>query len=112
MPFGPCEVSKTVNNCHVHCMYVWYIKRISVLHAGGAEVEGEIPEEMRAQFQPLQCVFPRCPEHAANGRKQLYCAGCYVPYCSQDCQKVHWREHKTACMALAAERQRVQEPHA
>lgn len=37
--------------------------------------------------------------------KFFTCGGCRTKsYCSGDCQKLHWKEHKTACKAAAADR--------
>ena len=39
-----------------------------------------------------------CGQHI---RKNRWCAGCYsANYCSKQCQKAHWREHKQVCISL------------
>jgi len=58
---------------------------------------------------PTACNNPHCSNLAGpselllvSGRGNM-CAGCRVArYCSRDCQRQHWKQHKPACKALAA----------
>jgi len=39
----------------------------------------------------------------AGGSRMLRCARCQISfYCSPECQRIHWRSHKTICNAMAA----------
>ncbi|KAF9040246.1 hypothetical protein BDZ89DRAFT_1110010 [Hymenopellis radicata] len=47
------------------------------------------------------CAFPDCPhrQRGYEGHKMKVCAKCrYVRYCSKDCQRSHWRTHKSRCI--------------
>jgi len=58
---------------------------------------------------PTACNNPRCSNLSGpselllvSGRGNM-CAGCLVAhYCSRDCQRQHWKQHKPVCKALAA----------
>jgi len=58
---------------------------------------------------PTACNNPRCSNLSGqselllvSGRSNM-CAGCLVArYCSRDCQRQHWKQHKPVCKALAA----------
>jgi len=58
---------------------------------------------------PTACNNPRCSNLSGpselllvSGRGKM-CAGCLVArYCSRDCQRQHWKQHKPVCKALAA----------
>jgi hypothetical protein len=50
------------------------------------------------------CVFNFCArcEQGGKEKKMKYCSRCGVyPYCSRECQKVHWKEHKKVCTPSA-----------
>jgi hypothetical protein len=48
----------------------------------------------------VACARPGCSA-ASDAVRLLQCCGCRkVSYCSCDCQKLHWREHKAACFAV------------
>ncbi|KZV81644.1 hypothetical protein EXIGLDRAFT_370888 [Exidia glandulosa HHB12029] len=54
-------------------------------------------------YQRRACGRPACSvTERETGRKLSLCAGCrIIRYCSQDCQKQHWRSsHKSVCSAL------------
>ena len=44
----------------------------------------------------LRCALPSC---ARSDCKLLKCARCGQRYCSVDCQREHWRDHKRDCVA-------------
>lgn len=47
-----------------------------------------------------------CGGCAARGEHFKFCAACRaVSYCSAECQKAHWKEHKAACRAAVAARE-------
>lgn len=68
-------------------------------------------------FQNLQHIQPRLPTHDSEqcGGEKAQCACCYdvscihkmkrcgacrqIRYCSPDCQREHWGEHRTWCMS-------------
>ena len=61
---------------------------------------GAAAAEARAQGQ-WACERPGC---GALGGGLRRCAGCGgVKYCSTECQRAHWRDHKTACRATQAQ---------
>ena len=58
---------------------------------------------------PCACNNPACSQLARPLELQLVngcscmCAGCLVAhYCSRDCQRRHWKQHKPVCQAIAA----------
>jgi hypothetical protein len=49
-------------------------------------------------------VFQYCAgcEKGGKERKMVFCSRCGVcPYCSRECQKAHWKEHKEVCSPSA-----------
>ena len=71
------------------------------------EAEGLLSAEDIKQANPLMCVNPGCPRHPAYDRKQQFCTVCRAPYCSRNCQKAHWPEHKLRCKAAAARTEQI-----
>jgi hypothetical protein len=58
---------------------------------------------------PCACNNPSCSELAGPlelqlvNRRSCMCADCrVVRYCSRDCQRRHWKQHKPVCRAIAA----------
>lgn len=52
-----------------------------------------------------ECYNPYCknPKSSSNGADLSTCAGCKkVRYCSKDCQKQHWKDHKLYCKHVAS----------
>ncbi|KZW01253.1 hypothetical protein EXIGLDRAFT_693391 [Exidia glandulosa HHB12029] len=48
------------------------------------------------------CVCQDCPQTGALGAKLLRCGRCLdATYCSKECQKSDWKEHKTRCVPAA-----------
>lgn len=50
-----------------------------------------------------RCCNPECPlpYRKFERKKQLYCTACGVAeYCTPDCQKVHWPQHKQLCNTM------------
>lgn len=43
-----------------------------------------------------------CEAGTCNKRAKKACGRCGTLYCSEDCQKLHWAEHKSECKGLAA----------
>jgi hypothetical protein len=58
---------------------------------------------------PYCCNNPSCrtvsgpTEQSTVGGRSCICAGCLTArYCGRSCQRLHWKQHKPACKALAA----------
>lgn len=52
------------------------------------------------QGKPAVCCEPSCDRAKADGFSLKRCTGCHVArYCSRECQKKHWQEHKQVCKA-------------
>ncbi|KIK57168.1 hypothetical protein GYMLUDRAFT_263235 [Collybiopsis luxurians FD-317 M1] len=52
------------------------------------------------KIPPRDCAYPACPKKSSgyDGRTLKICAKCkQVRYCSKECQKQHWSEHKQNC---------------
>eukprot|EP00599_Poterioochromonas_sp_BG-1_P008781 CAMPEP_0173145884 /NCGR_PEP_ID=MMETSP1105-20130129/8158_1 /TAXON_ID=2985 /ORGANISM="Ochromonas sp., Strain BG-1" /LENGTH=117 /DNA_ID=CAMNT_0014059969 /DNA_START=153 /DNA_END=506 /DNA_ORIENTATION=- len=50
-----------------------------------------------------KCSNPDCPE-ASSGATLSECAACHdARYCSRDCQKAHWPNHKARCKEVRKE---------
>ena len=42
-----------------------------------------------------------CDKYLVGEAKRLICSGCkFEYYCSKECQKNHWKEHKSVCASL------------
>ena len=88
-----CQWSKAVARSDKYALHVLAEKQ----HA-----EGLLSAETIKQANALMCVNPGCPRHPAYDRKQQFCTVCQAHYCSRNCQKAHWPEHKLRCKAAAA----------
>ena len=62
-----------------------------------ADLTRLIPTDMKARLKLRQCTA--CERSQDLGEKKFKkCARCQqVRYCSTDCQRAHWREHKRDC---------------
>ena len=50
-----------------------------------------------------QCAHPACGKRETSRSEFKKCARCKVAvYCTQDCQKAHWKTHKPSCIPPAA----------
>ena len=69
---------------------------------GAATMTGTAPSTAAAPARtPRVCAAPVCG--ATSGLKR--CGGCgTVRYCSTECSRAHWREHRAECRRLQAER--------
>ncbi|KAL4452293.1 hypothetical protein ABPG75_007955 [Micractinium tetrahymenae] len=55
----------------------------------------ELIKGMRGMEEDEHCVCSGCKQKACGLRK---CSRCrHVSYCSRECQKAHWAEHKQDC---------------
>ncbi|KAL8286692.1 hypothetical protein RQP46_004220 [Phenoliferia psychrophenolica] len=43
------------------------------------------------------CILCRKPMGPGTGAQRLQCSRCEVYYCSANCQKLHWKDHKALC---------------
>ncbi len=69
--------------------------------AAATDSEAAGPAEQPAAKPARMCAAPGCG--ATRGLKR--CGGCgTVRYCSANCSRAHWREHKAECRRLQAER--------
>lgn len=46
---------------------------------------------------PLGCSYPQCMNVECGSNKFRFCGNCLIVYCSRECQKKHWPQHKAAC---------------
>src|SRR5437870_2341550 len=52
----------------------------------------------------VACASRECPTPYNPDRKMKFCARCrMVRYCSQECQRAHWSEHKSMCRAFTTD---------
>jgi hypothetical protein len=73
------------------------------LQAANSPLFAEMMEQ-RLNTKAKYRVFQYCAgcEQGAKERKPKFCSVCGVcPYCSKDCQKAHWKEHKKVCTPSA-----------
>ena len=62
-----------------------------------ADTEGQ--EVASKSSKSHYCV--KCQKIEQCGKPFARCSGCQlVRYCSKDCQKQHWKEHKALCMSV------------
>jgi len=68
-----------------------------------------VGESLCSFAHPYACNNPRCTNLSGPSEVRLVtghntkCGGCRVArYCSRQCLKQHWRQHKPVCQALAA----------
>lgn len=64
-------------------------------------------EEMYKDYDSItkscRCCNPGCPlpDGRFERKKQLYCTGCNAAeYCTPECQKAHWPQHKQLCNTM------------
>ena len=93
-----CQWSKAVARSDEYALHVLAEKQ---------QAEGLLSAETIKQANALRCVNPGCPRHPAYDRKQQFCTVCRAPYCSRNCQKAHWLEHKLRCEAAAARTEQI-----
>ncbi|KAI9141644.1 hypothetical protein BKA69DRAFT_386027 [Paraphysoderma sedebokerense] len=56
-------------------------------------------KNVSAMIGCAKCGKPKCD----NGKSLKSCSRCLMTmYCSRDCQKNHWREHKKDCKKMAS----------
>lgn len=67
---------------------------LAALGETGPTPAGGAPAAARAASQPVACVH-------CGGAGLRVCAGCnYARYCSQECQRAHWKAHKPICRSM------------
>jgi hypothetical protein len=51
------------------------------------------------------CTNPSCTQLGCLSERELCekrCSACKTPYCSKECSRLHWKQHKPLCQRLAA----------
>mmetsp|Transcript_17415 Transcript_17415/g.25940 ORF Transcript_17415/g.25940 Transcript_17415/m.25940 type:complete len:185 (-) Transcript_17415:23-577(-) len=57
--------------------------------------------------EPYQLACINCGKFEKEGRKLNCCGACSnALYCSKECQKLHWKQHKADCRANSASRRK------
>ncbi len=65
------------------------------------ELMGPVPMKEAPKSDPIDEAH-KCAECGFLSAGAALCAGCHeVYYCDDECQNVHWRDHKAACRAAA-----------
>ena len=60
-----------------------------------------VPPQPKEPIKCFACALPSCMTPHAKLKK---CSGCQVvSYCSVDCQRTHWPDHKTFCKKTATQ---------
>jgi len=60
-------------------------------------------EDVRHMVKKAEGLW-KCAKCGVNDKNNKKCTGCYyVFYCSLDCQREHWDEHKDECKAMQSE---------
>jgi hypothetical protein len=92
------------------------VPRLSSVWDGLGTSIKQLGQEMQAVGKALACFAipqacnnPVCGNVSGPSEAQLVggrsclCAGCCTArYCSRECQRQHWKQHKPVCKALAA----------
>ncbi|KAL0947176.1 hypothetical protein HGRIS_013300 [Hohenbuehelia grisea] len=59
--------------------------------------------ESQRRAPSLTCSFAACPNRSQNDLSLRVCSGCHLTrYCSQQCQRNDWRDHRSLCRACDA----------
>jgi hypothetical protein len=65
--------------------------------------EGSAAAGGSSSEKPGSAACAKCGALPPAGQRHRLCAGCKkLRYCSPECQKAHWHEHKPACLAAKA----------
>lgn len=51
------------------------------------------------------CTNPSCTQLGSLSEREVCekrCSACKTPYCSKECSRLHWKQHKPLCQRLAA----------
>lgn len=71
----------------------------SLERSSGSAAEAP-PARCAVQLPPRACAAPGCTVRTRLKR----CSGCHaVRYCSMECARAHWREHRGECRRMQAE---------
>lgn len=63
---------------------------------------GKLAADAYKKFKAAQkhvCSNPQCKTDERAAPK-MACAKCKAPYCSRECQKLHWKQHKDQCRSV------------
>ena len=70
-------------------------------------IDDDVAKELNKSSSRAICEHCKCIEKEANCFQR--CARCNLAaYCSRDCQKADWKEHKTKCKEIAAVTERLE----
>ena len=100
------KLSVNLEQCY-HCQIVQFCDKCEKYyhkdHMTLCEKKSKLKSETSISsntLSPKQCGY--CLKSSAHLRKCSHCHS--VLYCNQDCQKKHWKEHKTLCCKQATEK--------
>ncbi len=89
---------REAQNADLHTLVTFFWKRIS------CSCLDEKYEKVKPISKMGMCFNTQCnlPNRMTKRSKTMYCDGCRrVTYCSRECQKAHWKEHKADCFKFA-----------
>eukprot|EP00794_Sanderia_malayensis_P015689 gene15689-17271_t len=72
-------------------------------HSDASSEEFFVPlnTNSRAHGREISCAFPPCRrrDHVDRSQRTSFtsCIACFTYYCSKECRKAHWKEHKRTC---------------
>jgi hypothetical protein len=103
------SILETFEEMEVIIQAVWQFPAGTGCHSQLVGDLQSLSQQMCAVAAPAICNNPRCSNVSGPSElllvsgRSCVCSGCRVAhYCSRDCQRQHWKQHKPVCQALAA----------